>query len=80
MDQDPIFHKSEPATQAELTAAAQHYVPRAIPGTKEEFSPVMDKMVHYVWGCLVHDGWTCNKEQICVAVSTLWDVSLTAVG
>lgn len=74
---DPIFLKDQPATQAELTAAAQHYVPKDIPGSKEDFSPQMDKMTQYVWGCLIHDGWVCNKEQICVAISTLWDVKLT---
>lgn len=74
---DPIFFKDQKASQAELTAAAQHYVPDAIPGSKEEFSPVMDKMAQYVWGCLIHDGWVCNKEQICVAISTLWEVKLT---
>lgn len=74
---DPIYFKNEKATQAELTAAAAHYVPKDIPGGKEEFSPQMDKMAQYVWGCLIHDGWTCNKEQVCMAISTLWDVKLT---
>lgn len=74
---DPIFFKSKPATQAELTAAAQLYVPKNIPGGREVFSPAMDGFVHHVWGQLVLDGWTCNKEQVCVAVSILWDIRLT---
>jgi chemotaxis methyl-accepting protein methylase len=78
--EDVIYHKGEEATHAELTEAAKHYMPESVPGNREEFSPMMDKMVHFVWGNLIHDHWTCTKEDVCVVVSKIWNIKLTCRG
>jgi len=73
----PIYHKNDEATLAELTEAARAYIPDPMPGNKEEFSEVIDEFIHYVWGQLVLDMWTCNKEHVCLAVNNIWNLNIT---
>jgi hypothetical protein len=73
----PIYNQNEEATQAELNSAARAYIPKTIPGNTKEFSAVIDKFIHHVWGQLVLDRWTCNKEHVCIAVNEAWNLNVT---